>query len=287
MLLKEILSLIIVGIITATESINGIHEDLACKYDEQPSYFLEWSERYHKSSEHFEQHPCLFTRYDHIQQLSLELSQGRHASGIYGSKIEISEMDSIPQSQAWSHCGSCFYSNGEFAVLSSDASSPYRREGVINTSSIQSFDATWSQWHEFFYSSTHSDSTQIKVKEKDGFINNTSHTAGYYVSVPVFIFPMITFHVGHILVDLLEAVYHTMMARYGRIVRESLIIIDVAGEFAGVNQMIPMFASNMESESSVSLYLFVSSLGHYLLFPRTRRASNLTRKAISSMWRRF
>jgi hypothetical protein len=39
---------------------------------------------------------------------------------------------------------------------------------------------------------------------------------------------MLTLHVGHLLVDLLEQVYHSMILEYGKVRKDSIIIIDVA-----------------------------------------------------------
>jgi hypothetical protein len=51
----------------------------------------------------------------------------------------------------------------------------------------------------------------------------------FMVTNPVYIIPMITFHVGHVLIDVLEQVYHSMVAHYGEVRRDSLLIFDVAG----------------------------------------------------------
>jgi hypothetical protein len=41
---------------------------------------------------------------------------------------------------------------------------------------------------------------------------------------------MITFHIGHILIDLLEQIYSSMLQHYGEVRADSLIVVDVAGE---------------------------------------------------------
>ena len=49
--------------------------------------------------------------------------------------------------------------------------------------------------------------------------DNDNVTSYMYVDRPVFIIPMITFHPGHILVDILEQVYGAMIKAYGRVRR--------------------------------------------------------------------
>ena len=41
---------------------------------------------------------------------------------------------------------------------------------------------------------------------------------------------MISFHLGHIIVDVIEEIYHNMMNTYGEIRMDSLLIIDVGGK---------------------------------------------------------
>ncbi|CAM9265056.1 unnamed protein product, partial [Ectocarpus fasciculatus] len=45
-----------------------------------------------------------------------------------------------------------------------------------------------------------------------------------------YVLPLLTFHIGHVLVDLLEQVFHSMVAAYGDIRRDSLIVLDVASQ---------------------------------------------------------
>jgi len=52
----------------------------------------------------------------------------------------------------------------------------------------------------------------------------------YYVDRPVYILSILTIHIGHILVDLLESVYYNMMSNYGEIRRDAILVFSVAGK---------------------------------------------------------
>ena len=52
----------------------------------------------------------------------------------------------------------------------------------------------------------------------------------YYIERPVFVLPIITLHVGHILVDMVEQLYQTHMRLYGRIRKDCVIILDVMSD---------------------------------------------------------
>lgn len=88
-----------------------------------------------------------------------------------------------------------------------------------------------SLWSEFFhYDST--DQYRLIINPSSAASEHQQYRQpypAYVVTNPVFIIPMITFHVGHVLIDVLEQVYQSMMAHYGEVRLDSLLVFDVAG----------------------------------------------------------
>ena len=135
------------------------------------------------------------------------------------SSLLVSECEGVPDNQGWSHCQHCGWENDKFLLFTSD--------NVDNRSSV---DLSWSLWGEFFFKNQND---QFKgeansVSYLRHLLESSDDRTIYYVDRPVYILPMITFHVGHILIDLLEQVYRSMMSTYGMIRLDALIILDVA-----------------------------------------------------------
>lgn len=130
-----------------------------------------------------------------------------HIDGNFESTLSTFEIRSVPDSQGWSRCQNCSVGKDRSIVLH-------------NISSPEEFDVAWSLWGEFFHE-IHND----RIRAKGSVANRDKHLA---IQRPVFIVQMITFHIGHILVDLLEQVYFAMKAAYGTVRRDALIVIDVA-----------------------------------------------------------
>lgn len=128
------------------------------------------------------------------------------------SSIKVTEKKSVPDNQGWSTCENCAWKDERLYFFGEQCL-------------ISKIDLSWSSWGEFFHSD-HSDIyTASCLQYQDYDFSNY-----YYVERPVFILPLITFHVGHILIDLIEQVYHTMILTYGAVRKDSLIILDVSGK---------------------------------------------------------
>jgi hypothetical protein len=94
---------------------------------------------------------------------------------------------------------------------------------------VEDISLTWSLWGEFF--SKKNDHIKGHVITYEKFYNEIIHSSNianscgindidyncnnnYYIDKPVFILPLITFHVGHILIDVIEQLYNTMIDSY-------------------------------------------------------------------------
>lgn len=136
-------------------------------------------------------HHCIFDSVDHYSYANTT------------SHIDSYESLSFPTSQGWSRCKNCILREGQFHVISSRA---------------YSIKASWSQWHEFF-------ADKRDIIELTSLNNNHFD---YIVRRPVFVLSIVTLHPGHILIDIIEQVYNSMISVYGRVNREALIVIDVS-----------------------------------------------------------
>lgn len=100
---------------------------------------------------------------------------------------------------------------------------------VFSATHFRSIDLSWSLWGEFFH---HDMSDQYRVRINPPIPGMTLKyrppMPKYIVRSPTFIVPIITFHVGHVLIDVLQQIYTTMIKDYGCVRKDSLIIFDVA-----------------------------------------------------------
>jgi hypothetical protein len=134
------------------------------------------------------------------------------------SALSVFRAKSIPHSQQWAYCEDCSFDGDRFAVYS-NASDRW-----------SDVDLSWTQWHDYFYP-LRNDYFQASVCV-EGVLESA---VGYLVERPVFIVPLITVHVGHILIDALEQVYSAMIRRYGTVRYDSVIVIDVSnGDERGI-----------------------------------------------------
>ena len=133
-----------------------------------------------------------------------------------GSSICTHQHNTTPQES--SHCTQ----QGENTIKSKSKS----KSSSSSSSSSSSYivDLSWSLWGEFF-ESYKNDVYKGKVIYSEGYKVGAATSAAaaaaaaatkeiYYIDRPVFILPMITLHVGHVLVDLLEEVCTSQPQRY-------------------------------------------------------------------------
>jgi hypothetical protein len=137
------------------------------------------------------------------------------------SSLIVKESKAIPDSQGWSRCRNCGWKDSKFILFQTD---------VANSSKTVEIDLSWSLWGEFFFS-TRNDQYKAEVMHEDYldliFIKGEKL---FLIDRPVYILPIITLHVGHILIDLLQQVYSSMISIYGVVRSDALIVLDVAGE---------------------------------------------------------
>ncbi len=152
------------------------------------------------------------------------------------SKLSIFEQYSCPDSVAWSHCSNCtMEAFGNISIH-------------LEHSKLQSATLSWSQWNEFFY--FHGNDKFYGVKF--GKVDITRKV--YVVKSPVYIIPMIAIHPGHVLIDLLENLYHDMMEHYGQIRNDAIIIMDVATVLQRdfLKEILDSYVNNVERLEYVS-----------------------------------
>jgi hypothetical protein len=137
----------------------------------------------------------------------------------------IQQKESVPDSQGWSYCEFCGWRKGKIVYFDDDA---------YLSNPNESIDISWSNWGEFFFT-YHNDQYRAFVQPNDH--KESFHLKKqYYIQRPFFIIPMITVHVGHIIIDLLEQVYHMMLKYYG---------MDICEHFSSFIFVVVIFSSTV------------------------------------------
>lgn len=155
---------------------------------------------------------------------------------ISASTVSIQEQFAVPSTQAWSRCMHCGLKDNDFLLYRKTKHSRSKLQLTKKTKrkvedlseDEERVDLSWSLWSEFFH---HFDNDKYNAKIVS--LDPTSHDyhrMKYYIHRPVYIIPTITLHIGHILIDILEQIYHSHMKHYGRIRTDSLLILDVANK---------------------------------------------------------
>jgi hypothetical protein len=138
----------------------------------------------------------------------------------------IQEKISIPHNQAWSYCQYCGYITGLV--------------GVDHFTGPETVELTWSQWSEFFSQKNDNLRTKGIPKMRD------VQAGSLLISTPIFIMPIICYHVGHLLVDFMEQVHSSMLEIYGEVRTDALLVMDVANqaERALLNETLNQFQNS-------------------------------------------
>jgi len=115
------------------------------------------------------------------------------------SEFQIFEKKAIPDDEMWARCQNCGLKGSHFELFRNPL-----QNSLVDASIDHQIQLSSSLWKEFFhtYSNDRYFATTIQPESVAGFRN--------LVSRPVYILPMITFHFGHILIDLLEPVTLTI-----------------------------------------------------------------------------
>jgi hypothetical protein len=79
-----------------------------------------------------------------------------------------------------------------------------------------------SKWSDFFFSKTDHITAHITRDRFPGFSSHRTHSETSLVCdparsfvTPTFVFPILTWQIGHLLVDVLEPLYNAMINAYG------------------------------------------------------------------------
>lgn len=143
---------------------------------------------------------------------------------VFSSSLVVHHQDAIPNSQAWARCRSCFWHRDHFQVI---------RDGETST---EVADLSWSYWGEFFHFEGHNDRLQALILsfKSDNLLSVERNRAlfqdTYVIDRPVFYIPIIAFHYGHLLIDVLQQVYGAMMEAYGEVRLDALLLLDTANQ---------------------------------------------------------
>ena len=130
----------------------------------------------------------------------------------------VSSVHTVPSAQSWMHCKNCYFS----AKLMSQSNGKNQFVGYTSGYEIETphtsttIDASSSLWSEFFHYDL-SDQYQLVIDplmctQLDSPIGTCASSTAqrivprFIVTQPVYIIPLITLHVGHVLIDVLEQV---------------------------------------------------------------------------------
>ena len=95
-----------------------------------------------------------------------------------------------------------------------------------SASGPEAIDLTWSQWSSSFL--------QKNDRFRTNFTQHNKAIAGsILIATPIFIIPLICLHPGHVLVDLMEQVYLSMLDIYGEVRLDSILVLDVSNMSEG------------------------------------------------------
>ena len=128
------------------------------------------------------------------------------------STLETHIANTKPKEQIWSSCTMCSYKNSQVAL--------YDPDRVLSKVHGNAPRLAQSRYHGYFLPR----SDRIEGTIQNQLLNMSDCT--HIVKPPTFIIQILNLHFGHVLIDLLEPLYHTMMSEYGQIVRDSIIFIE-------------------------------------------------------------
>jgi len=140
------------------------------------------------------------------------------------ARITVAQKRDTPTSQGFGSCKPCAWRKGLGFVAYSDNG---HGGGEVRV------DPMWSRYGEFFHGGKTTDRATLRVNA----VPKAAETAGltFEMRRPLFVVPLITIHPGHILVDYVQQLYETAMARHGEVRRDALIVLTVSnGDEAAV-----------------------------------------------------
>jgi hypothetical protein len=133
-------------------------------------------------------------------------------SMVVQSTLSTQVANTKPKEQMWSMCTMCSYQEGRVTL--------YDPDNVLTHMHGKTPTLAQSRYHGYF---------QPRSDRIEGTI--TRHAldvseCAYLITTPTFIVPVLNLHFGHVLIDLIEPLFHTMMSHYGRVVGDSLIFLE-------------------------------------------------------------
>ena len=186
---------------------------------------MRFESQYHKTS--FET-DCVMKLFEPKMLLENHQNIGNqdiYTTSLFDVDININELQTIPSAQTWSHCKNCIYTYNKQKCNHPRNSNRHTCFIAYSTSNSTNspvyLDISNSLWSEFFHSDL-SDQYHLTIynilntKLRYPNVNNSNNAneifniPKYVITNPVYILPIITMHTGHILVDVLEQVMHTM-----------------------------------------------------------------------------
>ena len=162
---------------------------------------------------------------------------------VISSSLQIFHHDAIPDSHAWARCKMCFWDNNKFQVI--DTSNGSETEQQVEGEDLKKeydkerskfVDISWSSWGEFFHYRGHADRIQAEILSLSNYellseeINQHLFRNTIVIDRPVFYIPVIAFHYGHILIDVIEQMHGAMIDAYGKVRLDSLLLLDTANQ---------------------------------------------------------
>lgn len=138
--------------------------------------------------------------------------------------------DTVPTSQTWSRCEYCALELSK-DVLGAVLFDPRDR---LPTTLNNGTTLSSSKWLGFFHERTEvirARRTRSRFRVNDANLV-LPDGCSRVVSRPVYIFSVLTWQTGHLLVDVLEPLFHTMQSQYGRVPAElrPVLILEVANQ---------------------------------------------------------
>ena len=218
----------------------------------------------------------------------------RRAAAPRSSTVNVGVKDTVPKPQAWSHCAHCALEviendnnplgqdgdRGQLRAILFDPRSALRKT-LADPPTLSS-----SKWRGFFHTQpegaiarfapstetfanaiiqrSNSSNSSSSVRDQIRHPHQHREQCQRLVTRPVFVFSILTWQVGHLLVDVLEPLHATMVQHYGRIPTElsPVLVFEVANDEEQHVLLEKLISDVWERDTPFSLLkVFVGSAG--------------------------
>ena len=211
---------------------NNIDENILCVLDNNCPLQPSWLQKYFFINEFGTSNHCIFR----TLLLPNECMKSKE------SKVIVRKGNAVPDSTAWSRCQHCVFDTTTELVNVWHSSNT--KHGTI--------DMAYSNWKEFFFNEKND-----RIRAQILLDVPRADSSAVYVDRPVFLISLITLHVGHVIIDLIEQVYVTMLATYGEIRSDALLLIEVASsseQYTLPHTLHDLFATNVGDMKALDSY---------------------------------